>query len=157
MCKRHIRHKRPSQNQCPPGQHCFEAAERHRAVAGAISVLAGRSSFFWDHPRVSRFLPRGTGTSRKVSSFPDPLFILLPLNCHFCQESSVSLFPATPLITITRNDPAVMSSKLLLPVQKEQVGPTAQRPRLHLGKEKPGLLHAIEASLFTQALTPTVL
>lgn len=109
------------------------------------------------HGFPDRFLRRGTGTSRKVPSFPDPLFILLPLNGHFCQESSVSLLPAAPLITITRNDPAVMSSKLLLPVQKEQVGPTAQRPRLHLREEKPCLLHSIEASLFTEALAPKVL
>ena len=58
---------------------------------------------------------------RKVSSFPDPLLILPPLNDHFCQESSVSLLPAAPLITITRNNPAVMSSKLLLPGVNQQV------------------------------------
>lgn len=115
---------------------------RNWAVAGVknvISMLARGSSFLRGCLRISRFLPRGAWTSRKVSSFPDPLFILPPLDCHFCQESSVSLLPAAPLITITRNNPAVMSSKLLLPVVKEQVSPIAQRPaasRFHFGKKK---------------------
>lgn len=112
------------------------------AVAGVknfTSTLARGGSLLGDCPRIPRFRPGRTGTSRKVSSFPDPLFLLLPLNCHFCQESSLWLLPVAPLITITRNNPAVMSSKLLLPVVKGQVGPAALRPaepRLHPAKKK---------------------
>lgn len=67
------------------------------------------------------------------------------------------LLPEAPLITITRNDLVVMSSKLLLPVEKEQVSPTGPRPRLHLGKEKSGLLRSIAAFMFIEALTPKLL
>lgn len=106
-----------------------------------VEIHAGQRQ----RPLVSGELPTGfqissqeTWDVQKGFFLPRPLFILSPLNCHFCQESSGELLPAAPLITITRNNPAVMSSKLLLPVVKEQVSPTARRPasRLHFGKKR---------------------